>query len=218
MKANEVFDNVCSLISKKYTDSGWKYSKSGHWMTKKDKKFVYKVFFYTSWNNISDRNVVFYGECAINPLKQKDKIFHINTRQCNVPSGQLYWNIANEENWNQAVEEFASWLDSVFLPIVENCMNDLDDFVEKVVMSGFYPPNGYVVDISFVLTHGSRKLAEEATKRYYASLDEPIKKEFKENYESMINGNEAVSAYGTNMMRNYSNFRTIVENKIIMTF
>ncbi|MNI54758.1 hypothetical protein D3C73_1096700 [compost metagenome] len=80
MKANEVFDDVCSLISEKYIDSGWKYSKSGHWMTKKDENFTYKVFFYTSWNNISDKNVAFYGECAIIPLKSKDKIFHINTR------------------------------------------------------------------------------------------------------------------------------------------
>lgn len=33
----------------------------------------------------------------------------------------------------------------------------------------------------------------------------------------MINGNEAVSAYGNNMMRNYSNFRTILENNIAVT-
>ncbi len=39
-------------------------------------------------------------------LKSEDKIFHINTRQCNVPSGQLYWNIANEEEWGWTVNEF----------------------------------------------------------------------------------------------------------------
>lgn len=217
MKSNEVFNNVCSLISKKYVDSGWKYSKSGHWMTKKDRSFMYKVFFYTSWNNISDKNIAFYGECAIISLKSKDKIFHINTRQSNVPQGHLYWNIANEEDWDRTIDEFTSWLDSSFMPIVESCMNDLDDFVKQVAMRGFYPSSGYVVDINFILTHGSRKLAEEATQRYYASLDEPIKKEFKENYESMINGNEAVSAYGNNMMRNYSNFRTIIENNIVVT-
>ncbi|MGN7760628.1 hypothetical protein [Paenibacillus sp. 22594] len=218
MKANEVFDDVCSLISEKYTESGWKYSKSDHWMTKKDKNFTYKVFFYTSWNNISDKNVAFYGECAIMPIKSKDKLFHINTRQCNIPSGQLYWNIANEDNWDYAVQEFTNWLDSVFIPIVECCMNDLDNFVKQVTVEGFYPSRGYVVDISFILTYGSRELAEEATKRYYVSLDESIKKEFKENYESMINGNKTVSVYGNNMMRNYSNFRTVVENKIIITF
>lgn len=217
MKSNEVFDNVCSLISEKYINNGWKYSKSGHWMTKKDGNFMCKIFFYTSWNNISDKNVAFYGECAIIPLKSKDKIFHNNTRQSNVPKGHLYWNIANEEDWDRTIEEFTSWLDSSFMPIVESCMNDLENFVKQVAMRGFYPSNGYVVDINFILTHGSRKLAEEATKRYYASLDEPIKKEFKENYESMINGNEAVSAYGNNMMRNYSNFRTILENNIAVT-
>ncbi|MED4533995.1 hypothetical protein ABET51_04885 [Metabacillus fastidiosus] len=216
MKTNEVFDCVCNLVFEKYKDSGWKYSKSGHWMTKKDKNFMYKVFFYTSWNNISDRNVAFYGECAIIPLKSKDKIFHINTRQCNLPSRELYWNIANEADWNRTVKEFTNWLDSVFIPIVESCMNDLDDFVKQVVSQGFYPSNGYVVDIGFILTYGSSELAEEATKRYYASLSESIKREFKENYESMIYGNEAVSKYGINMMRNYSNFRTVIENKILV--
>ncbi|WGV58811.1 hypothetical protein QIH01_25600 [Brevibacillus brevis] len=214
MKANEAFDNVCALISEKYKEGGWIYSKSSHWMTKKDKKFMYKVFFYTSWNNVSDKNVVFYGECAIIPLKSKNKIFHTNTRKCNVPSGRLHWNIANEEAWDQTVNEFTSWLDSVFVPIVDSCMNDLDNFVKQVVLEGFYPPDGYIIDIEFVLANGSLELAEEATKRYYASLSESIKKEFKENYERMINGNEAVSAYGHNMMRNYSNFRTIIENNI----
>ncbi|XOK62270.1 hypothetical protein ACJ7K1_03800 [Paenibacillus elgii] len=217
MKASEAFESVCGLISEKYKVCGWKYSKSGHSMTKKDKNFMYKVFFYTSWNNISNKNVAFYGECAIIPLKSKDKIFHINTRKCNVPSGQLYWNVASEKDWDRTVKEFTNWLDSLFIPIVERCMNDLDNFVKEVVLRGFYPQRGYVVDISFILTHGSLELAEEATKRYYASLEEPVKKEFKENYESMIGGNEAVSAYGNNMMRNYSQFRTIIENKIIVT-
>ena len=217
MKANEAFKNVCNLISEKYLDSGWKYSKSSRWMTKKAKNFIYKIFFYTSWNNISDKNVAFYGECAIIPLKSKDKIFYINIHQCNVPSGQLYWNVANREDWDRTVNEFTNCLDSVFMPIVERCANDLDNFVKEVVISGFYPSNGYMIDISFILTHGSRELAEEATKRYYASLEESIKREFKGNYESMIYGNEAVSAYGNNMMRNYSNFRTIIDNKIVVT-
>jgi len=65
--------------------------------------------------------------------------------------------------------------------------------------------------------YGSRELAEKATKRLYESLEDTVKNEFKKNYESMIKGNEAVSAYGKNMMRNYSNFRTIIENKIEVT-
>ncbi|MDR9856639.1 hypothetical protein RJP21_23840 [Paenibacillus sp. VCA1] len=217
MKASEAFDNVCALVAEKYKDDGWKYAKSSHWMTKKDKKFMYKVFFYTSWNNISDKTVVFYGECAIIPLKSKNKIFHISTHKCNIPSGNLHWNIANEKDWNQAVSEFTNWLDSIFMPIVDKCMNDLDNFVKEVVVQGFYPENGYIIDIGFVLDNGSRELAEEATIRYYASLSEYEQNVFKDNYESMIQGNEAVSVYGNNMMRNYSNFRTIIENKIIVT-
>lgn len=30
MKANKAFERVCNLISEKYLDNGWKYSKSGH--------------------------------------------------------------------------------------------------------------------------------------------------------------------------------------------
>lgn len=47
-------------------------------------------------------------------------------------------------------------------------------------------------------------------------MGESEKVKFKGNYESMIKGNEAVSTYGKNMMRNYSNFKTIIENKIIV--
>lgn len=216
MKASEAFDKVCSQISERYTESGWKYSKSGHKMSKKDKNFIYTVFFYTSWNNVTDQNVAFYGECAITPLKSKNKIFHLNTRQCDIPRGQLYWNIANETNWTQAVTEFIDWLNSVFVPIVDCCMYDLSHFVERVVDQGFYPEKGYMVDIDFILAYGSRQLAEEATLKYYFSLEESIKQEFKQNYDSMIHGHPAVSAYGNNMMRNYTNFRSIIENEILV--
>ncbi len=39
MKAKEAFDSVCTKIAEKYKDDGWKYSKSNHWMTWKDKNF-----------------------------------------------------------------------------------------------------------------------------------------------------------------------------------
>ncbi len=217
MKASEAYDHVCSLVYENYKDKGWKYSKSNHWMTKKDNRFMYKVFFYTSWNNISDKNVAFYGEAAIIPLKSNHKIFNLNTHQCNIPYGELHWNIAEEKDWKQTVDEFTNWLERVFIPMVNNCSNELDDYVKEVALRGFYPLNGYIVDIGFVLAYGSRELAEEATKRYYESMSESIKKEFKENYESMINGKEAVSEYGSNMMRNYSNFKTIIEHKIIVS-
>ena len=65
------------------------------------------------------------------------------------------------------------------MPIVERCTNDLNNFVKEVVERGFYPQKGYMVDINFILTHGSRELAEEAIKRYYDSLEESIKKNLK---------------------------------------
>ena len=216
MKASEAVDNVCAIIADKYKDKGWKYSKSKHWMTLKDKNFKYKVFFYTSWNNISDKRVVFYAEFAIISLKSKKKLFCIDTHQCDVPKGELHWNIAKMEDWEKTVNEFTNWLDKTFIPMVDNCMNDLDNYVKKVLLEGFYPPKGYISNIEFILNYGSRELAEEATKKYYESLEESEKIYFKKNYESMINGNEAVSDYGKSMMRNYSEFRTIIENKIIV--
>ena len=64
------------------------------------------------------------------------------------------------------------------MPIVERCTNDLNNFVKRL-LKGFYPQKGYMVDINFILTHGSRELAEEAIKRYYDSLEESIKKNLK---------------------------------------
>ncbi|WP_044482379.1 hypothetical protein [Paenibacillus antibioticophila] len=216
MQSSEAFHAVCERISSKYTSNGWKYAKSRHWLIKKDKNLTYKIYFYTNWNNVSDRNVGFYGESAIILNKSKNKIFHINTHECNIPEGKLYWNVADQESWSRAIAEFTAWLDEVFMPIVHECTNNLENFIRQVVAEGFYPLGGYKIDIHFILLYGSRELAEEATKRLYESLEEPIKHEFKKNYESMIQGNDPVSAYGRNMMRNYSNFRTIIENKIIV--
>ena len=42
MEAKVAFDSVCAKIVEKYKESGWKYAKSNHWMTKKDKNFTYK--------------------------------------------------------------------------------------------------------------------------------------------------------------------------------
>lgn len=217
MQSSEAFNTVCEMISRSYIDQGWKYSKSKHYMTKKDKALTYRVFFYTSWNNVSDRNVALYGECAILLNHSKNKIFHLTTRDSDVPQGQLYWNVATPESWDQAVEQFTLWIDNVFMPIVHAGIDNLQQFVKKVISDGFYPPKGYLIDIQFVLLHGSRELAEVATKRLYESLEEELQHEFKINYDHLIQGKEAVSAYGRNMMRNYSNFKTIIENKIVVT-
>ncbi len=218
MKPNEMFDHVCSSISVLYRNYDWRYSKSNHWMTKKDKHFMYKIFFYTSSNNIANKNVIFYGEFAIISLKTKNKIFHINSRQTDIPAGKLYWNIASKQDADQTVSDFLNWLDYICMPIVERCTTDLDNFVDEVTTSGFYPPKGYIVDIAFILCYGSRELAEKASNKYYRSLEEKIQKEFRDNYNSLNLGNEAASSYGKNMMRNYSNFRIIIENKIKVDF
>ena len=43
------------------------------------------------------------------------------------------WNIANEEEWERTVNEFTNWLNSVFMPIVERCTNDLNNFVKRLL-------------------------------------------------------------------------------------
>lgn len=214
MKANEAFKNICALVAAKYNDNGWKYVKTDQRITKKDQNYVYSIRFYTSWNNVSDKYVAFYGECVILSRKTGGMIFNLNNYNCNVPKGKLKWNVAKEEYWESAVNEFTGWVDAVFIPIVENCTTNLKNYVKQVTVEGFYPPNGYIIDIGFVLESGSRELAEEAANRYYENLEEDVKILFKENYSSMINGKESVSIYGENMMKRYCNFRTIIENKI----
>jgi hypothetical protein len=216
MLAKDAFDSVCNLVFENLKDDGWKYSKSKHWITKKDKNLQYRIYFFSSWRNISDINVCFYGAIEIKTLKSNYRVFGLDTMNFKIPDGQLYWNIAKEESWTKTVQEFTDWLNTVFFPIVNRCTNDLNNFVLQVTSEGFYPEFGYLTDIDFVLQFGSRELAEKATINYYNSLNEDIKKSFKENYESLIVGNEAISDYGRNWIRMYSNFKMIIENKIIV--
>lgn len=216
MEAKVAFESVCEKISENYKETGWKYSKSKHWMTRKDKNFTYKVSFYTSWNNRSDEKVVFYGAFAIISNKNKQCYTAISTEDCNVPKDRLDWNVATEEVWNNTVKEFSEWLNTMCIPIMEECTNNLDEYIKNVVEKGFYPWMGYIINIDFILQFGTRKQAEEATKRYYDSLKDNIKLSFKKNYESMIYGGDAVDDYGSFKMLNPSEFRTIIENKIIV--
>ncbi len=218
MEAKEAFDSVCAQIAERCKEDGWKYAKSKHWMTKKDKNFTYKVLFYTSWNNRSGEYVVFYGAFGIYSNKGKNCFTAISTQDCKVPKGELHWNVAKEDAWEMAIEEFMEWLNTTGVPIIEECTNNLNEYVEKVVKHGFYPSLGYYINMDFVVQFGSKELAEEAAKRYYESLNDTIKVSFKENYESMINGGNAVNEYGSFQMLNPSNFRTIIENKIIVDF
>jgi len=216
MLAKEAFDSVCAQIAERYKEDGWKYSKSSHWMTKKDKDLTYKVCFFTSWYNRSDESVAFYGSFGIFLNKTKRGCFGISTENCNIPEGKLHWNVATEELGKVAVEEFTNWLETVCFPIMDECRSNPNEYVKKVVKEGFFPSHGYDIDIDFVLQFGSRELAEEATKRYYANLGEKEKLNFKLNYESIINGGSAVNHYGESVMRRYSTFRTIIENKIMV--
>ncbi|GEM_PF-4870629 len=216
MLAKDAFDSVCNLVFENLKNDGWKYSKSKHWITKKDKKFIYQIRFYSSWRNVSDKDVAFYGEFMITSVETKNKFLSLGTNHFRIPDGKLQWNIAKEESWTKAVNEFMNWLNIYCLPVVDKCTNDLDYYVHQVVSEGFCPKKGYLVDIDFILQNGSRELAEKASINYYNSLNDDVKQWFKENYESMIVGNEAVSDYGKNHMLNYSNFKTIIENMIVV--
>lgn len=218
MEAKVAYDSVCAKVAEKYKETGWKYAKSQHWMTKKDKNFTYKVCFYTSWYNRSDEYVAFYGGFGIYSNKSKRCFTALSTESCKIPKGELNWNVAKEYTWDETIEEFTNWFNTMGIPMIEECTNNLDEYVKKVAKEGFYPWKGYIINIDFVLQFGSRELAEEAAKRYYDSLTEKIKMSFRENYESMIHGGNAVSKYGSFHMLNPSNFRTIIENKIMVDF
>lgn len=214
MLSKDAFDSVCEMVANNYTTKGWKYAKSKHWMTKKDKKFTYKVYFYTSWNNISDVSVTFYGAAAIIPAKSKDPIYDITTQDYNIPKGKLDWNIAEEKDWDYTCSEFIEWLEKNFICLVKKCTENLDQFVRDVVKEGFCPERGYITDILFILNNGTRELAEESAQYYYNNLDEGEKLNFKNNYKSLMDGKGSFNAYGKNYMLNYCNFKTIIENKI----
>lgn len=216
MEAKVAFDSVCEKIAEKYIKSGWKYVKSKHWMSKKDKNFTYKIKFHTSWYNISEKSVELYAVFSVSFNKTKESFTANATTDSGIPQGKLSWNVATEDTWDDTIDEVTEWIDTLCMPIVEELTSNLDLYVEKVVKEGFYPSHGYYINIEFVLQYGSREMAEEATKRYYDSLEDYEKVKFKRNYESMINGGDAVDKYGEHMMLNPSEFRTVIENKIIV--
>lgn len=110
-----------------------------------------------------------------------------------------------------------NWSDSLINSICTTFELDKTEFVKKIAYEGFVPKLGkYICDMEFVLKYGSMELAQIAAKKYYESLDNDIREKFKANYLSMINGGDAVTLYGKNMIRNRSNFKTIIENHIII--
>lgn len=216
MLAKEAFDSVCAKVAALYEKDGWKYSKSSHWMTKKDKNITYKVFFYTSWLNVSGKNVDFYGEFAAFNAKTKRQFYYIGTQKCKVPEGKLAWNVATEDTWESTIAEFTKWLDSVSTPIMEECNNDIHAYLERAVEQGLSLSEGYIIDVPMLLEFGFRDLAEKAVLKHYEKLNEETKAEFKANYESMINGGEPVSEFGKKRMEAKGYFRAAIENKIVV--
>lgn len=214
MRSKDAFDSVCEMVSNNYINKEWKYAKSKHWITKKDKKFTYKIYFYTSWNNISDVSVTFYGSAAIIPIKSKSPIYHITTQDYNIPAGKLDWNIAKEKDWENTCIEFVTWLEKNYIPLVKRCNENLEQFVQDVVKEGFCPERGYITDIDFILNNGGRELAEKSAQYYYNNLNEKQRSMFKNNYESLMKNNIPYDSYGKNNMLNYCNFKTIIENKL----
>lgn len=216
MEAKEAFGTVCARIAEKYADSGWKYAKSSHWMTKKDKNFKYKIKFYTSWYNISDVSVTLYAGFSVESIKTKKHIMAATTSNAGIPKGALHWNVATEDSWDDAINEITEWIDTKCLAYVNEFSNNLEEYVKKVVKEGFFPSDDYIINMEFVLQFGTRQMAEEAALRYYNSLSDVVKDNFKRNYISMIDGGPPADKYGEHKMLNPSEFRTIIENKIVI--
>lgn len=216
MLAREAYDSVCARIAQRYEADGWKYAKSSHWMTKKTKNFTYKVSFYTSYYNVSGESVAFYGGFGISMNKPKRGIWGLGTENSGIPHGRREWNVATEEMWEDAIKEFTHWLETECFPVMNECENNLEEFVGKVAKQGFYPPGGYHISIPFMVKYGTEAQIQEAVRRYYVNLSEGTQEQFKKNYESMIHGGEAVTKYGENVMLNRSTFKDIIENHILV--
>ncbi len=216
MLAKDAFNSVCEKIAERYQESGWKYAKSSHWMTKKDKNFTFKVFFYTSWYNVSDVSVTFYGDFWIGSKNGKQGYFGLSTMNCNVPKDGLHWNVAKKEMWDEAIEEFTNWFETECIPIMNECTNNLDEYVKKVAEEGFYPKHGYKTSLEFITQFGSKELAEIATRKHYDNLGRLGQIEFKRNYDSMINGGEPVSRWGMYDTNRRTAFQIVIENKLMV--
>ena len=160
MLAREAYDSVCARIAQMYEQDGWKYAKSGHRMTKKTKAFTYQVHFYTGYYNISEKDVAFYGYFGISMNKPKQDIWGLGTQDSGVPHGRLEWNVATENMWADTIKEFTHWLEAECFPVMNECENNLDEFVGKVAKQGFYPPSGYNISIEFLLKYGSKELVD----------------------------------------------------------
>lgn len=161
MLAREAYDSVCARVAQIYEQDGWKYSKSSHWMTKKTKNFTYQVRFYTSYYNISEKDVAFYGSFGVSMNKPKQGICGLSTQDSGVPHGRLEWNVAKEEMWEDSIKEFTHWLETECFPIMHELENNLEEFVEKVTRQGFYPPLGYSISIPFMLQYGTEEQRHE---------------------------------------------------------
>lgn len=143
--------------------------------------------------------------------KRKNQFFYIGTQKSNIPKGEPWWNVATEDTWETTISEFTKWLDTVCMPIMEECTNNLNGYLERLVEQGIFRTTGYSIDIPVLLEVGSKELAKKAALKYYEGLKAEDKVEFKANYESMINGGEAVSKFGERKM-----FRDIIENQIMI--
>ncbi len=215
MDAKEAFESVCLDVADYYVQNGWMYLKSKHSLKLLIEDIEFKIYFYSSVRNVSNVSVDFYGECAIQSHKEKCKYFTVGNSRYHVPKEGLWWNVAQEQGRIKAAQEFKEWSQSVIMPLVTAYRQDRDEFVKKVAYEGFVPELGwYYTDIGFVLEYGGKELAQAAALKYYESLETDVKENFKVNYLSMIEGGEAVTKYGSNMMRNRSNFKIIIENKI----
>lgn len=218
MLAKEAFQSVCRKITERYEADGWKFLKSNNEMKKKSKNFTYSVSFYTSYSNISDVKVELYASFGITINKTKAGVWGLGTESCDIPHGQLSWNVATEDMWDNAIKEFTHWLETECFPVMHECEYDPEALVKRVVREGTYPPKGYHASINFITQFGKREQAEQAARRLYFEMSEKERENFRVNYESMINGGEAVNFYATRAMSHKSNFRCIIENKIHVDF
>lgn len=216
LSVDEALATLAEQLSQKID---WKYLKSKRCFKKVIGDVVFELNFYTSKWNVSHERVEI--RCGLSMwCKKFDKTCNVHSSIGHYGfgplSGDYYWDIVHEENIPTVVSELYEQMESTILDL---CKRFEENVVEAVkYLAQPEQLHKYHIYLDFIDVYAGRSYAEAGAKAYYENLDDEIKVKFKENYESMINGGEAVNSYGKNSMINRENFKIIIENRINVEF
>lgn len=190
MKARDAYNQFCQLLANDYIKSGWKYSKSNHWLTKKDKQYKYIIRFYSSHYNRSGERVDFYGSFDIKDLKSKETIFTKSHTEEKIPEWGICWDVSNEIIWEFVVDEFNDWFKKYCNPVMEFFEQDIESIMEYVIDNNYFRKNGYWIGLDFIMNYGSKELIKKAILKKYEINSKEWREEFIKNYKRVMNSED----------------------------